>query len=181
MVRWWKNASISVGSRVPAVWCHKPQFFCSLCTVFEQMQRLMLIRHYSLYSGFYRNSRLPVKEENSRWTVCLTLSLCNPFSWLLGPNMLRPRSMCPGRVPLLCGVGWVRVREPPGFLHGPVLWTWSFPGRHRNLQLWSQLDRPWLLYRWELHSNDSKHWQDSISQSSAEVALTVIVYKCWCI
>lgn len=90
----------------------------------------------------------PLKEANSRWLVCLTMSVWNPFSGLPGPDVLRPRGVCPGRVPLLCGLGRARMREPPGLLHGPVLWTWSFPGRRGNLQLWSQLDGHRLLHRW---------------------------------
>lgn len=87
---------------------------------------------------------------NSRRTVSNTVSL-KPFcSGLPGPDVLRPRGVCPGRVPLLCRLGWARVWEPQSLLHGPVLWTRSFPGRHGNLQLWSQLDGPRLLHRWEL-------------------------------
>lgn len=99
-----------------------------------------------------------------------------PFSGLPGPNMLRPRGMCPGRVPLLCRVGRARMWEPQGLLHGPVLRTRSFLGRHRNLQLWSQLDRPWLLYRWVALSNECKHRQNSFSQSSADLTL-ITKYK----
>lgn len=151
--------------------------FCvpSLCTfivvALSQLQQSCGPLQVSFYSGSNRDAILPLKEGNSRWLVCLTLSLWNPFSGLYGPNMLRPRGMCPGRVPLLCGMGRARMWEPQGLLHGPVLWTRSFPGRHRDLQLWSQLDRPWLLYRWVLPSDESKHWQDFLSHTSADLAL----------
>lgn len=103
------------------------------------------------------------KRGNSRWAVCLTLCFWNPFSGLPGPDMLRPRGVRPGRVPLLRGVGWARMWEPPGLLHGPVLWTRSVPGRHGNLQLRSQLDGPRLRYRWVPLSDESKHWQSTCS------------------
>lgn len=148
---------------------------CSFCAFIGHVRRQLQLScgplQLPFYSGSNRNGRLLLKEGSSRWPVCLTLSLWNPFSGLPGPNMLWPRGMCPGRVPLLCGVGRARMWEPQGVLHGPVLWTWSFPGRHRNLQLWSQLDRPWLLYRWVLLSVECKHGQNSLTLISADLAL----------
>lgn len=89
----------------------------------------------SLFPSSNRNYRLSLETGPSRCLLCLTLSLWTLFSGLPGPNVLGARGVCPGRLPLLCGMGRARMREPQGLLHGPVLWTRSFPGRHRNLQL----------------------------------------------
>lgn len=126
--------------------------FCSkcLCSFYSVLiiKLRWLIRQVSLYSSI-KTQQGASERRKQQVTICLTLSWCKPFSGLHGSDLLWPRGVCPRRVPLLCRMGRARMRESPGLLHGPVLRTWSFPGRHGNLQLWSQLDRPRLLYRWE--------------------------------
>lgn len=161
-----------MGWKLPGGRCHKPQcenkhvmvilsvfLFCFVFFVRDFFVRSteLLNKSQDSWSGgshcslaLKKHSRLLLKEEKLLVMICLILPQCKPFSGLHGPNVLRPRSVRPGRVPLLCRMGRVRMWEPQGLLHGPMLWTWCVPGRHRNLQLWSQLDRPRLLYRWEL-------------------------------
>lgn len=150
--------------------------FCSksLCSFYSVLiiQLRWLIRQVSLYSGI-KTQQGASERRYQQVTICLTLSWCKPFSGLHGSDLLRTRGVRPRRVSLLCRMGRARMRESPGLLHGPVLRTRSFPGRHGNLQLWSQLDRPRLLYRWERESTlsgfnwtstrhtikNGKHWK----------------------
>lgn len=150
------------------------QYNCYLCVKLDAAAaKLLWPTLVVIVIGSSGDPKLSFKERNSRWPVCLTLSLWNLFSGLPGSDLLRSWGVCTRRVSLLCGMGWARMWEPQGLLHGPVLWTRSLSGRYWNLQLWSQLDRPWLLHRWVPPSHGRKHWQDSLSQTRADLPLIV--------
>lgn len=87
---------------------------CSLSTFIVHLlsQKQLQLRYGPLQLPFYSglNRHLVASEGGKQQVtgVSDTVSL-EPFSGLSGPNMLRPRGMCPGRVPLLCGVGRARM------------------------------------------------------------------------
>lgn len=79
-------------------------FFCFLKTKAKPGWQLSLYRETRK-----EGNTVFAAGGNSRRTVSNTVSL-KPFcSGLLGPDVLRPRGVCPGRVPLLCRLGWARM------------------------------------------------------------------------
>lgn len=74
--------------------------------------------------------------------------LFSAFRGLPRPYVFQPWHLCKRRMSLFYWLGRSQLWNSTSYMSRAVLRTWDFYSGHWNVQLWSQVDRIWLLNRY---------------------------------